>query len=332
MCEEKLSIIIPIYNAEQYLKECLDSIVRQDYKNLEIILINDGSSDKSEEICQEYVCLDHRFQIHSIENSGSGAARNKGLEFATGNYITFVDADDWLEDDYCSLLMKIQQKYAADVVMSDWVVHGNTLHNWKEALFTSREEFFNQYLLGGICNLATICVYRRALIQGMLFPVRYRDNMEDAAWTSAVLEKANIVARTGGGKYHYRIVENSITHKKMSDIEKCGMYRNRLEKLTRCTRYADLKDDRIRKKILTEIEDIVSEMLIRCRNLQTYNVYDIARTFCRENQAEIMKTSWIVQLIMKNSSYKKAQLQLLLHYSIKKPKNLLRFVKNRWEN
>lgn len=332
MYEEKISIVIPIYNAEHYLRECLDSIIRQNYKNLEIILINDGSDDKSEEICFEYLKMDNRVQVHTIANSGSGAARNKGLEFATGEYIAFIDADDWIEEDYFSLLMNIQHKYNADIVMSDWVIEGKTLHDWNETVFTSRTEFFNQYLMGGICNLVTICVYRAKLIKGMQFPIRYRDNMEDSAWTSEVLERANIVARTGGGKYNYRIVENSITHKKMSDIEKCGMYRNRLEKLKRCTNYADLTDRCIRKKILEEIENVIFEMLIRCKNLIAYDIYKIARQYCIENRQKLSKQSWMINMIAKNSSYKKAQIQLLLHYGIRKPKIFLRFIKNRYED
>lgn len=332
MIEHKISVIVPIYNAEQYLRECLESIMNQKYNNLEIILINDGSRDRSEEICCEYIKKDNRFQLYSINNSGSGAARNKGLEYATGEYIGFIDADDWIEEDFFSSLMYIQNKYNADVVMSDWVIQDKTLHDWDEAVFTSKTEFFNAYLNGGICNLATICIYRKSAIRGLQFPVRNRDNMEDAAWTSMVLEKVNIVARAGGGKYHYRIVENSITHKKMSDIDKCGMYRNRLEKLQRCTMYADLSDVYICQKLVQEIESIISEMLIRCNDLFSYSIYEIARDYCTNNMVRLSEKSWLMKLLIDYPSFKKARIRFLIHYSIVKPIVLFRFIKNRWGN
>lgn len=102
----KISVIVPVYNVERYLKRCLDSILGQPYKNLEVILINDGSADSSPEICDDYSSKDVRIKVLHQKNQGVSVARNKGLEKATGDYISFVDADDWIHKDMYQLLMK----------------------------------------------------------------------------------------------------------------------------------------------------------------------------------------------------------------------------------
>ena len=92
-----VSIIVPIYNTEKYLRKCVDSILKQTYENLEVILVNDGSPDNSLEICREYERLDSRVKVINKKNGGLSSARNAGLEICTGKYITFVDSDDYLK-------------------------------------------------------------------------------------------------------------------------------------------------------------------------------------------------------------------------------------------
>ena len=104
--EKCISVIIPIFNVEKYIERCLDSVINQSYQNLQIICIDDGSTDRSGEICDEYSKLDARVQVIHKMNGGSSAARNAGLEVANGEYITFVDADDWLERDMYELLIE----------------------------------------------------------------------------------------------------------------------------------------------------------------------------------------------------------------------------------
>ncbi|HJA50079.1 MAG TPA: glycosyltransferase, partial [Candidatus Fusicatenibacter intestinipullorum] len=92
----KISVIIPVYNVEKYLKRCLDSVINQTYKNLEIILIDDGSTDNSGKICDEYAQKDERIIVIHKENGGVSSARNKGLDICIGDYISFIDSDDWI--------------------------------------------------------------------------------------------------------------------------------------------------------------------------------------------------------------------------------------------
>ena len=99
-----ISIIIPVYNAEKYLKKCLDSVINQTYKNLEIILVDDGSTDKSPEICDKYAEKDSRIIVLHKENGGVSSSRNAGLDIFKGEYLSFVDSDDYVEPDYIEYL------------------------------------------------------------------------------------------------------------------------------------------------------------------------------------------------------------------------------------
>ena len=104
MENELISIVVPIYNVENYLRMCLDSIQNQTYQNFECLLINDGSPDNSADICREYVEKDSCFRYFEKENGGLSSARNVGIENSRGTYITFVDSDDWLDSDYLEVL------------------------------------------------------------------------------------------------------------------------------------------------------------------------------------------------------------------------------------
>lgn len=115
MGNELISIIVPIYNVEKYLWQCLDSIVAQTYQNFECLLINDGSPDNSADICREYAVRDSRFKYFDKENGGVSSARNFGIKNSMGNYITFVDPDDWLDSMYLETLYEIMIKHNADV-------------------------------------------------------------------------------------------------------------------------------------------------------------------------------------------------------------------------
>ena len=106
MQEELISVIIPIYNVENYLKKCLDSICSNTYHNLEIILVDDGSKDQSGKICDEYCKYDKRCRVYHRKNHGVSATRNFGLQCATGKYVAFIDSDDYIEKNYFSSLSK----------------------------------------------------------------------------------------------------------------------------------------------------------------------------------------------------------------------------------
>ena len=113
----KISIIVPIYNAEQFLEKCLNSLINQTYQNLEIVCINDGSKDKSLSILKEYQKKDKRIIIIDQANQGVSEARNKGIKMATGEYICFCDADDSYKDNFIEVMYSTILKYKVDVVI-----------------------------------------------------------------------------------------------------------------------------------------------------------------------------------------------------------------------
>lgn len=118
----RISIIVPVYNAEQYLERCLDSVLKQSIEEFELILVNDGSNDNSLYICQKYAAEDSRIKIIDQDNTGVSSARNKGLSIATGEYITFLDADDWLSNQYLEKLLASMESNEADCVCAGYYI------------------------------------------------------------------------------------------------------------------------------------------------------------------------------------------------------------------
>lgn len=118
--DHKISVIVPVYNVEKYLKRCINSILNQTFKNFELILVNDGSTDNSLNICKNYKEKDGRIQLISQTNKGLSAARNTGLKYAKGKYVCFVDSDDFIEKEYLSLLLSNIEKYNSDIAMCEY--------------------------------------------------------------------------------------------------------------------------------------------------------------------------------------------------------------------
>lgn len=115
-----ISVIVPVYNGEKYLRRCIESIINQSYKLIEIILINDGSTDNSGEICNAYALSDNRIRVIHTENNGPATARNLGIERAKGSFIFFVDADDFIENNALNLLVESYNRHRADIIVGDF--------------------------------------------------------------------------------------------------------------------------------------------------------------------------------------------------------------------
>ena len=115
-----VSIIVPVYNAEQYLRRCVDSILNQEYTDFELFLVNDGSTDSSGDICEEYGDKDHRVIVIQKENTGVSDSRNLALDRARGKYLQFLDSDDWITPDATRLFVRAAEEYGCDMVISDF--------------------------------------------------------------------------------------------------------------------------------------------------------------------------------------------------------------------
>ena len=140
-----ISVIIPVYNSEKFLNRCVDSVLKQSYKELDIILIDDGSSDKSGEMCDQYAQMDKRVRVIHQKNRGVSAARNSGLDVAIGDYCTFVDSDDYIESEMYQSMIDIAEQYNCDVIMCDCVKEFGTrteayTHDIRQGYY-DREQF-----------------------------------------------------------------------------------------------------------------------------------------------------------------------------------------------
>lgn len=125
--KELISVIVPIYRVEKYLEPCIESIINQTYKNLEIILVDDGSDDNCGEICDKYAKIDARIKVIHKKNAGLNNARKSGIKIASGKYIGYVDGDDWIEPDMYETLLRNAVKYNVDVVETG-VIESNCIN------------------------------------------------------------------------------------------------------------------------------------------------------------------------------------------------------------
>ncbi len=142
MAELKVSVIIPVYQAEKYLKECLESILNQSYKNIEVILIDDGSKDNSLVICNQYRARDNRLIVINQENSGVSVARNVGINKATGDYIYFIDSDDWIEQNTLEELISEIEKNNLDCIGFNYIKEYNN-YSVKNSTYVLEEKIYN---------------------------------------------------------------------------------------------------------------------------------------------------------------------------------------------
>ena len=211
---KKVSIIIPVYNVEQYLERCLETVVNQSYKGLEIILVDDGSTDSSGKICDKYKELDERIVCIHKENGGLSSARNAGVNIATGEYFVFVDSDDWVSIRMVETLTKALQKNNSDIVCCEFYnVSDSTLavsdFSSNERKLT-KEEAILELINWKIRDYAWNKIYNSALFDGVRFPVGR--NYEDMATTYKLFDKANSVYVIPDCLYYYYFRENSIAN------------------------------------------------------------------------------------------------------------------------
>lgn len=210
--ECKVSVILPVYNVEMFLSDCLDSIINQSLKDIEILAINDGSTDKSPEILEEYAKKDHRIKIISQENKGLSAARNVGLRQATGTYISLVDSDDWIEPCFLENLYKAIENEHADFAAGGALFYGKT--GDIETVYEHDEPFTTTDLNEKLNKFYVVVwnkLYRRdKLLENNLF-FREGVRFEDMYWTPQVMEKLEKGVFVPKTFYHYRYSLTSIT-------------------------------------------------------------------------------------------------------------------------
>lgn len=218
MLQPLVSIIIPVYNIADYLPQCLDSVQGQSYENIQVLLVNDGSTDASPAICREYVRRDSRFQLIDKANSGVSDSRNQALERAEGKYIQFLDGDDWLTPDATETLVHAAESTGADLVLAHFyrVAEERAAprgHIKKERVLT-RQEFAEEmikapanYYYGVLWNK----LYRRSIIEAHRLRFDSQVNWcEDFLFNLEYIERVRLVSAVPRPIYYYRKRENSL--------------------------------------------------------------------------------------------------------------------------
>lgn len=215
-----ISVIIPVYNTEEFLEKCLDSIVNQTYRDLQIILVDDGSTDKSGDICDVYSKKDGRIQVIHQKNKGLSGARNKGLLLAKGEYISFIDSDDYIElDTYLVVDQAIKDNLFPDLIFyreksvdtrgKTVYIKGNTPTG---KIIRTDRRFAEKRIIGELINGVCDKVFRAEVIQGLSFEIGKMYG-EDYRFNLEMLKRIESVVYIDQIKYSYVMNSESVTHK-----------------------------------------------------------------------------------------------------------------------
>ena len=216
-----ISIIVPVYNVRGYLESCLDSLQKQNYPKLEIILIDDGSTDGSGVLCDDFAKRDPRAKVIHQQNKGLSGARNAGLSIATGTYITFIDSDDSVAPDYVSYLFSLITRYSTLIsicAISELTIknhHINYGADYQEKSMSTEEALGRMLREEGFNVSAYAKMYRRDLWQGITFPENTVH--EDLGTTYKLFKKCRSIAYGPEPKYIYKKRKNSISSAEFSD-------------------------------------------------------------------------------------------------------------------
>lgn len=226
---ELISVIVPVYNAEKYLRECVDSILNQTYKNFEVILVDDGSTDGSPAICDEYAKTDERVKVIRKENGGVSSARNLGLEVANGEYICFIDSDDFVSEDYLKNLYNSITENNSDMAFCKYVNYANGKADVSREIFPDapitfdsekkRVDFTSRFLC--LNNNLTVSSWRILFAKSLLFKCKFDNRInvgEDLLFLIDVIKRVQKVSFVNSIMYFYRVNENSVMHTYRKDF------------------------------------------------------------------------------------------------------------------
>ncbi len=204
--DKLISVAIPVYNGETTLRKCVDSILAQTYENIEVILVNDGSTDRSGDICRRYEQIDPRVKVISKENGGLSSARNAGIDKSCGEYIFFIDSDDWIEPEFLSALYYAMEQTGAEIAecATQYVAENGAVIKTRKAAPEplDRTEALRRLVLeDGVYQTVWNKLYRREVTQGIPFAVgKYN---EDEFWTYQVFDRIHKLATVETPLYNY---------------------------------------------------------------------------------------------------------------------------------
>jgi glycosyltransferase involved in cell wall biosynthesis len=237
----KISIIVPIYNVEQYLRKCIDSLIKQTFTNIQIILVDDGATDSCPEICDEYAKKDNRIKVIHKQNGGLSDARNAGMRAASGDYIAFIDSDDYVSGRMFEVLINIMLERNCDIVECDALkVYGNkedvdeNICNLGSITEYNNEKALNTLMLEeNLTQTVWNKLYKADLIKDIYFEIGKIN--EDEFWTYQVFGKAQKIVKINAPLYYYLQRQGSIMNgeyniKRLDCLEALYMRMNYINK------------------------------------------------------------------------------------------------------
>lgn len=218
-----ISVIVPIYNVEKYLEECIDSIIRQTYDKLEIILVDDGSRDSSGAICDRYAQTDNRIIVVHQKNGGAASAKNAGLRMATGAYIAFVDGDDYLEQDAYEVMVEAIKCHDADIVQGKFqyiYTNGTQIHNGSnETVCFTAAEYLLHFWADWTCAICPDKLFRHHVLDDVFFEEGHQ--IDDEFFTYRGVMNAGKVVYIPTVVYNYRQRASSVMKNRATTEKKC---------------------------------------------------------------------------------------------------------------
>ena len=210
--KQLVSIIIPIYNVEKYLEQCIKSLINQTYRNLEIILINDGSTDKSTKICEKYKNQDNRIVFINKKNGGAASAKNEGLKIAKGDYITFVDSDDFIEPDMIEYMVNTIKKYNSDIIQCSFTnLYKNTERFKQDKIVEqkiSSKDFLELFLKKWDSSLFWNKLFKREVIENVFF--KEGRCIDDEFFTYKCVINSKSIVTSNKIVYNYRMRKSGV--------------------------------------------------------------------------------------------------------------------------
>lgn len=214
-----VSVIIPVYNTSAYLAQCLESVIGQTYRNLDIIVIDDGSTDGSGIMCDRYADSDPRIRVFHMDNKGISASRNFGIEKAAGRYLAFVDSDDWMERNAIQILIEAAERFDADIVTAycfdEYVGRTSAVQtNLEEERGVSGQDVLPLFASGDLKHVVWNKLFRAECLSGHRFPEGCI--YEDVATTWKIMKElagsGGVVATVPQCLFHYRVRKSSVSH------------------------------------------------------------------------------------------------------------------------
>ena len=282
MTDPKVSVIVPVYNVAQYLSQCVDSILSQTYKNLEIILVDDGSTDGSGKICDEFQQKDQRVRVIHKSNGGLSDARNVGTAAGTGEFIFYLDSDDYLELNVISALIGLQREYNADMVVGNYY-YTYSDHEDAAQVVTSRTKKYGKQeamallMQGKLQTFAWGKLIRANIARKHLFPMGKL--FEDHFWTHLVFHECKTIVVDPEPLIHYRQRKESISYSfTLSRLDVLDGWRDRIAFLQ--TEYPELVKDYL-GRCAEDANSLAWFVLTRMKKEKT-QAFAILRSFIRE--------------------------------------------------